>query len=682
MKSWQKTILIIYCLLGVGISFIGGVRANLKSLDKTRTPVHVNIEIGKTYMPSVSIMASFSYSDRLFPLSAEVSNEVQTVSLYSEIKDENPIPPLIYKLFLRVQKETVHETLNAIEGISIFINDKMFYFSQSDVINLQGMEQNGYMLYELNGLEYRKSTIAALLKLPPFINWYGDFNLAVRATSAFFFQPEKFIITWCFLVCLLILCWPNIKNNYSAMRKQEKPWAELLLLGFIVLTGFVLRLNGYVQYSSWYDELYSACQASNPNRPFMSAFGDPGNPPFYFILLRLWFILFGWTEQSGRLFSVLTGSAAIISLYILVKRFSNKKAAFLAAAYMAVSAYFIGFSQEMRAYILEVFLVSITVYRFLIIIQKRELSFIDLVWYIIPSVLLVNTHYYGSLFIFANFLFFLAYSVRTQTFTWKKTGLFFTVNLIIASSLLPYFIHTALRRALLNSSFNTWIQKPGLMLICIAVLIPLLGVLYIYLRKTVFKKIMTNSHCSFLDYSVFVTAAVYLIAFGISMYRPILDTKYLIILYPLLIATVALILTNVFTNSSKLIGGLCICFAFIWIVKGYEANPGGGGAGLYKEGQAYISRDAEAHPQNISVEKQGSPADSALFYGYRRLPLYVPDDTYDVLYINPMYISDEKNEIPEIVALINAGRVLRIRVNHSRSVYKIYSGVLHNGNAQ
>ena len=677
MKSWQKTILIICCLLGMGISFMYHLSLNMGNINETRAPVHVNIEIDKAYMSSVSIIAFLDNLERLFPLPAEGGNEIRTVILYSAIQ-ENNYTPLIRALFLRIPKETAQETLNAIHGISIFIGNKMFYFSRSDVVNLQGREQNGYVLYELPSLEYKKSVVATWLNKDSWINWYGDFNLAVKAILAFVTQPGEYIITWGFLICFLILCWSNIENIYSILRKKERPWVELLLLGLIVLAGLILRLNGYVRYSSWWDELYSACQASNPNLPFINTFGDPGNPPLYFILLRFWFMLFGWTEQSGRFFSVLIGSAAIITLYIMVKRFSNKKAAFLAALYMAISTYFIGFSQEMRAYILEVFLVSIVTFRF-IIIQGRELNLKNLIWYIIPSIMLVNTHYFGSLFIFANFLFYMVYSIHTKTFIWKKAAIFFMGNIIIAASLLPYFIHTAFNKALLDTNFNIWIQKPGLMLICIAISIPLLGALYIYLRKTVYHKIVFGAHCHFLYYAIFVMASVFLIAFGISLYRPILIIKYLIILYPLLIYVIAIVIMNIFTNSSKIIGGLCIVFAFAWIVSGYEGIYGGG-KNVYKESQSYITRDAEAHWQKdtdmkIFIKKYYNIG-LEVYYNYKKLPLYLPGDNYDILYINPSD-RDEEELYSEITKLgIARDRILRIHVNNTQSVFKIYTATL------
>ena len=677
MKRWQRTILVICCLLGMGISIVYHMGTNLEILGEIRAPVHVNIEIDKAYMSFVSINASFNNGDKLFPLSTEVGKELRTVVLYSEIYNERVSDIFIHNLSLHIPKEAAQEALNAIEAVSIFIGNKLFYFSHFDVVNLQGKEQGNSMLYELPGIEYRKSVMGSLLGLPPFVDWYGDFNIVVKTALAFFFHPGSFIFSWVFFICLLVLCSSNIKELYAVMRKQKGFIPEWLLLGLIVLVAFILRLNSYERYSLWDDEIYSAILGSNPSLPFMDTFKDPANPPLYYILLRLWFTLFGWTEQSGRFFSVLTGSAAIIPLYILVKRFANKKAAFLASLYVAVSAYFIGFSLDMRSYVLQAFLVTIVAIRFLVIIQKQELGFTNLVWYIIPSVLLVNTHYYGSLIIFANFLFYVVVSVMTKTFVWKKTVQFFTGSALIALSLLPYFIYTTLHG---NPADKGWIPAIGLQLqslplICIAVLVPISGILYIYFRKTIFKKNLSVTYSFLLDYAIFTTSVVYLVAFGISLFWPILFQRYLFILSPLLIAFVAVLLMNVFTNNSKLIDGLCIGFAFFLLADGYNAELKTYGLAsphfyAYNPGLAYISRDAEAHPQNISVEKPLTWTDE--LFGNKQLPSYVPGDTYDVLYINPG--SNSKENIYSVIngLGISSEKVMRIRINTWRSVFKIY----------
>ena len=658
----------------MGVSFAYHVFKDPDIAGEIKAPVHINIEIDKNVMRSVSVIALLNPGDTLYQLSptAEVSGILQQVVLYNEIKQGNQTP-FVHALSLRIPRESAAEVIDAIQAVSVFIGNKAFYFEHSRVTGLQGREQDGYLLYKLPGLEYQKSLIGS------WINWYGDFNLAVKMAAAFFVYPAQFIITWLFLISLLIICRSEIAGIYSALRNRHLRLLELFLLGLVVLAGFILRFNGYVRHSSWFDELYAASTASNPNRPFLSAFEDPGNPPFYFILLRFWFIVFGWSEQSGRFLSVLLGSAAIIALYVMVKRFTNRKTAFLAAVFMAVNTCLTGYSQEIRAYILEVLLVPVVVLKFLAFSQKNERSITHLIWYIIPSIVLVNTHYYGSLFIFANFLFFVIYSIMAKTFNLKKTLLFFAGNVIIALSLLPFFIYTALRQALLDQDFNSWLLKPEttwkhLLLIIFLLLIP-----FIYIRMTVFKKIMSGHRCQLCDYSIFVTVMIFLAAFGFSLYRPIFHERYLVILVPFLLTVPAVIAAGIFENyRSNIVTVLCVIGVYVCILAGYEARPGGGNSAHF-ESHVYISKDAEAYPQNKSAEYPAEAstlryADAADFYAhsYTQLPMYAQGDSCDVLYFNPERLTEEKICAKAAALDINPEKMLRIQVNKSVSVFKIY----------
>lgn len=684
MKVWHKTLLVSLCFLGLLISFAYHISVNNGEMEDIRAQVFVNIEIDKINMHNVYIKAFLESGEKQYSFSFD-DTKSDRVILNTEIYSENSMPPFIRSLYLCVPKENADGIIKTINGISIFIGNKLFYFTGSRIMELQYSEQGDSIIYELNGLSYNKSFFAALFN-KSWINWYGDLNFAIKSAFSILFHPEKYFMIWIFTILLIILLKSNLENIYHKLRKKNENLPEYLLLGFIILTGFILRFNGYDRYSLWMDELYSACTASNPGLSFINTFEDPGNPPLYYILLRLFFILFGWSEQSGRLLSVITGTAAIFTSYILVKRFAGKKPALLTAAYIAVSAYFTGFSQEMRNYILAVLLTTITAYRFFIFITKKEKTFNDYIFYFIPSVLLVNTHYYGCLFVFANYLFYIIYTITTKTFNFKKAAVFLAWNMIIALSLLPYFIHTTFNKALFDANFNTWIPKPGLLFTSVALLIPFLGLIYILLRKKLFAKFLSLRENYFLDYSIFNIAFVYLGAYIISLYRPVLVFRYLVILFPLLIAAFAILLIKVLTVKilSRVLGiirvfliGLII---FISLSAVYYSRKGGS-SDVFKEAQAYITSDSDASGYNKNMllslpldYMQISSDSSQSFYNFNIIPVYDNKTVYDILYINPLRISQEVLDSIIKDYYIDREKILRIRVNNNKYVYKIYNG--------
>jgi hypothetical protein len=678
----NKTIRIIFtvlCVAGMAVSFAYHTRI-IRDRFNLKAPIHINIEIDKIRIPFLTVVASLNSESTLLQLSPTTAyNEtLKTVILHTGYSNSSTGGiPAVKDIFLRAPQEHASETLAAIDNVSVFIGNRLFYFSGVDILALNGNEQDGYTLYRLPDLQYKKSLIAQ------WINWYGDFNFIIKAICAFFVYPVQYFITWFFLVCLVFLQKARIVAAYNMLTaRKNRLRAEIFILATITFIGFLMRFNGYIQGSAWLDELSSAVTASNPRQPFSNTFGDPGNPPFYYICLRVWFIIFGWSEQSGRMLSVLIGTAAIISLYSVVAAFSGKKAALLSALLMAINTSLIGFSQEMRGYILEVFLVSIVAQRFLVFMRSQTAK--NMAWYIIPSILIVNTHYYGVLVVMANFLFFLCGALSHKNFTWKKTVSFLFGNIIIALSLLPFFMYTAFSKAVLDKNFNTWIEKPGLAYTLWAVLVPIALSVYFYTRKNILWRGNTGKKYCLLDYVVFSAGVIFLSAFIISLARPILTPKYLVVCIPFLLVMPSIILTELFdnpgfqTNSglakfALLAGGI---FIYLIILTGYESLPGGW-TDVYQESQAYIVRDANAHSEKHSLEflpgKEGAFNMQADFYGYTQLPYYTPNTQYDVLYIYPYYLGDEENMREQMAGHgIDDENMIKIRVNDSRTILKIY----------
>jgi 4-amino-4-deoxy-L-arabinose transferase-like glycosyltransferase len=678
MSKAIRIIFTVLCVAGIAVSFAYHTKTILYRIDNLKAPVHINIEIDKNRMAFLTVIASLNSEETLLQLSSttEYNETLETVILHTGYGSTDGIPA-VKDIFLRVPQEHALETLAAIDNISVFIGNRLFYFSGADILALNRTERDEYVLYRLPGLQYKKSLIAQ------WINWYGDLNLIIKAVCSFFVYPARYFLTWFFLLCLIFLQKARIAAAYNALTaRKSRLWAEIFMLAAIAIAGFLLRFNGYVQGSANGDEYYSAVIASNPQQPFFNIFGDPGNPPFYYICLRVWFIIFGWSEQSGRMFSVLIGTVAIISLYRLVTAFSGKKAALLSTLLMATNTWLIGFSQEIRAYILEVFLVSIVAYRFLIFMRSQTVK--NMAWYIIPSILIVNTHYYGILVIMANFLFFLCAAGRHNTFLWKKTVSFLFGNIIIAISLLPFFMYTAFSKAVLDGNFNTWIGKPDLAYTLLSVLVPIVLLLYFYVRKNILRHGSIGRQYGLLDYAVFSTGVIFLFAFLISLARPILIQRYLAVLVPFLFIIPSIVLIELFKNLTFKTNSVPAKFALLAgsifihsvMLVGYEAILGGS-VDAYQESQAYIIRDAGTHREKRSFEflpgKEGASNIQADFYGYSQLPYYTPNTQYDVLYINPYYFDDEENTRKQMAEYgIDYENTVKIWVSDSRTILKIY----------
>ncbi|MDR1909008.1 MAG: glycosyltransferase family 39 protein [Spirochaetaceae bacterium] len=668
MKAAAQKIYVLAAAILLALSFFTLVYHYRYTIATVCAPVYINIEIKREYSNDVSLL---TYPDgKIHLLLPSNTTASAFVAVYAEVSGGR----LLEDIYLSVPETGAETIIAAIDSISAAVGNEIYYLSADTISRLEGVKSDGRLLYHISGNYIYKGSI-----VKKWINWYGDLNFLLRALFAPLMYPLKFWILYLPGFFLLFVLFRNRESGgQDVLKAGTEAWLkkhEAIIFSLIVILGLLFRINGYLQISSSFDELYSAVIASNPRHPFMGVFDDPRNPPLYFMILRLWFDVFGWFEASGKMLSVLIGSCAIISLYMLLRKFAGVKPAIIGGFLMALSKYAVAYSHNMRTYILEMFLVPLVILFFLNTLDKPDKR--SRIIYIISGICIVNAHYYGVLLITANFLFYLAYTVAKKTFRWKGFLLFLLDNIIIAASLIPFFTVTALNKALLDKDFNSWIDKPDVgETIFILLGIPLFACAYMavryFLRK---KKCITERRLLLADNAVFTASLIFIQAFVISLYRPIFSWRYVSICFPLLLIGASLFVTLHFPN--KLLNLARFGAFFLLILFLYHEAPAADIGDIYRESQAYINFDAASHPYNrnaLLMKKNNNAEDCAYFYGYTPIPLLegIQKDDIDVLYVNLQHW-DENDAYAEIESLgFSTGELVKIRISDSDVVLKLY----------
>lgn len=140
----------------------------------------------------------------------------------------------------------------------------------------------------------------------------------------------------------------------------------------IAAVAFFIRLINLNQ-SLWLDEAINIVYAStNSFSWFVTKYplGD-FHPPGFFAILWVWGHLFGFSEISVRLPSVIFGVATVWLTYIIGKELFSQKVGLLAAIFLALAPLHIYYSQEARMYSLAAFTVTLSNY-FLILLLKNQ----------------------------------------------------------------------------------------------------------------------------------------------------------------------------------------------------------------------------------------------------------------------------------------------------------------------
>ena len=134
--------------------------------------------------------------------------------------------------------------------------------------------------------------------------------------------------------------------------------------------------------------------------------------PLYYIYLKIWMFLFGNSDLTLRMSSVLPSMLSIPMMYLIGKEIKDKNTGLLASFLTSISSFHIYFAQEMRLYSLIFFLSTITTYYFFKCAKEQSKK--NLLIYLFSNIILSATHTLGIVFSFFNIIAIFIYLYKTN----------------------------------------------------------------------------------------------------------------------------------------------------------------------------------------------------------------------------------------------------------------------------
>lgn len=230
---------------------------------------------------------------------------------------------------------------------------------------------------------------------------------------------------------------------------------------FLVILGvsLFLRVHDLGKESIWYDEAVAVKDAN------LAAFSDvikvvketDNNPPFYFIFLHFWIKVFGNSEFSVRMPSVIFSLGAIFMIYKVGGLLFGRNKGIVSSLLLGLSPFHIYYSQEARMYSLASFLTLVSFYFFLKILDKWSYKYA--LGYIIANSLFMYTHSYSLLIILSQNIYFVLLFIS------KKRQLSFKNWLVLQTALILLFapwINVLINKiSVLQQGF--WVPRPSIL---------------------------------------------------------------------------------------------------------------------------------------------------------------------------------------------------------------------------
>jgi hypothetical protein len=265
---------------------------------------------------------------------------------------------------------------------------------------------------------------------------------------------------------------------------------------------------------------------------------------------------------------------------------------------------------------------------------QKNMSAKNLLLYLLPSVCIVNSHYYGILFVMANYVVFVLWMACYHGWNRKKFIVFTLANGILALSFLPFFLYM-----LLHEHYN-FVREftpqigHGFLMGVIAVFTAAFLVFRNRIRDKVKEAgILNQEQFLFVGYLVLVPTLIFTLSLVISFVRPLIAVRYLWpVNAPFFFALAAALVSCAASHKKWAFAAPLLVYMFVVGLNGIRPDIPGGGVEGYKQGRAYIAADAAAHPDRKSVMLENAPQNAA-YYGFDVLPAYSAQESWDVLYV-------------------------------------------------
>ena len=328
---------------------------------------------------------------------------------------------------------------------------------------------------------------------------------------------------------------------FKLLKFQENNLFIYPSIFLIVLLGFVFRFYNIDYENLWLDEIYSFW-VTDPNLSFNETYSriktTESIPFLYYYFIKICNNFFSYDPIVGRIFSAFFGFLSIFTVSNLCRKFTNNKSYLFALCLTSLNIYLIVYSQEMRVYIFNFFLTSLTLIFFFNLYNEHKSKIFTKNFFLFSlSMFLSILSHPFSIIVFGSLICFMF----LDYFFFKSKNQKINISIIIITILtLVFLVHYL---GYISTDKVNWIEQPGLKFFTNFYFSKffgsrLLGIIHlstlIFLTIYLWKKIIQNKKIIFLYIMLFLSYFIPLI-YGYFL-EPIIFPKYIIfVLIPIIL---------------------------------------------------------------------------------------------------------------------------------------------------
>lgn len=248
----------------------------------------------------------------------------------------------------------------------------------------------------------------------------------------------------------------NIKKRLKALQEKNPLTVHQSLLVLVLSLSFILRLYNIRAESLYLDEIYSLERSKlEPNMIYEVSYR-----PLYFFLLHYWMKIFGTSVMALRIPAMLFGTLSVFILYKTARLLFDENIAALSALLLAISEFHIWQSQEVRMYSMLAFFAALSVYFFLVLINKKR-SWPIAIGYLLSSILLLFTHPFGVFILLVQNTFFFTLYIHEGSDLVSSLKGWILLQILLFISFIPLLSgYLGMASGIQSGQGLSWLSKP------------------------------------------------------------------------------------------------------------------------------------------------------------------------------------------------------------------------------
>jgi 4-amino-4-deoxy-L-arabinose transferase-like glycosyltransferase len=236
---------------------------------------------------------------------------------------------------------------------------------------------------------------------------------------------------------------------------EEKAKIALVVLS-IILVGFFLRCYDLNGEALWTDEMVTLIHLRQEGTGSLvdSVVYYELMPPGYFLFMDIWRDVFGESEFSLRMVSVLFDVLSILLIYLIGAKLFGRKVGLLSAILLATSMLQIVYAQEARPYAMFGALVLLSTYLFLLLIDPEKAKWRKLLFfgYILVNTIAIYVNYMAVFVWGIHLLGFYFFYPERKRILWMQMAAGVAVGVLFISGIRILYSQFLLRNEVLQQS--------------------------------------------------------------------------------------------------------------------------------------------------------------------------------------------------------------------------------------